>query len=69
LVLVYAIAGISMIASDLPGEGIAIILVGVLAAFLLISGGMVSLNSASNQRKTANNTAKILQFLQEQSKK
>lgn len=69
IVLAYSIAGISMIVNDLPGEGIAILLVGVLAAFLLIAGGMVSLNSASNQRKTATNTAKILQVLQEQSKK
>ncbi len=69
VVIGAVVRAIVMFSQDLVLDGIMTILIAVLAAFVVIGGGMVALNSASNSRKTANNTAKILQFLQEQSKK
>ena len=68
-VIAGVVNAVYMFDYDLVVEGIAVILCSILAAFIVVGGGMVALNSASNSRKTANNTAKILQVLQEQNEK
>ena len=63
-IIAALIAGIEAMQWD-ELTGIGIILAGVLASFLTVAGGMVALNNASNHRKTASNTAKIIRILQE----
>ncbi len=65
----YTYIGIQLIDYYAETEGILTIAFGVLLGFIIIAGGMVALNNASNHRKTANNTAKILQILQMQNRK
>ncbi len=69
LVIAFVGRGIWMISYDLVFQGVGVILGGVLVSFIAVGGGMVALNNAGNNRKTANNTAKILQLLQNQDKK
>lgn len=45
--------------------GIAIMLGGVLSGFIIVAGGMIALNNATNLRSIAMNTAKTVELLQQ----
>lgn len=49
--------------------GFAVLVGGVLSAFVVVAGGMVSLDAAQNTRRTASNTARMLELMEQQSRR
>lgn len=64
MVVAGAVFGIEVFDHD-ELMGIAYILGGILSAFIVVAGGMIALNNATNLRSIAMNTAKTVELLQD----
>ena len=63
MVIAGLVAGVNVFDYD-ELMGIAYILGGILSAFIVVAGGMIALNNATNLRSIAMNTAKTVELLQ-----
>ena len=63
MVIAGLVAGVNAFDYD-ELMGIVYILSGILSAFIVVAGGMIALNNATNLRSIAMNTAKTVELLQ-----
>ncbi len=68
MIIAGVVFGVEVFDYD-EGMGLLYILSGILSAFLVVAGGMIALNNATNLRSIAMNTAKTVELLQDLKKK